>query len=156
MWATSRKYVFYGIFKNTTKHQKIFFETFFEMQSNTWKYFFFRKYFYTNQTQPYFLIGHYFCFNKLGGIMIFLVDCLFIFLIEHSFFYKGILVNLYQFYFSSSHFSFQLNKWVFYPFTFLSFQLETHTRKLKISSILPLFYSFLIFYHPTFAPLQLN
>ena len=28
MWATSRKCVFYGIFKNTTKHQKIFFETF--------------------------------------------------------------------------------------------------------------------------------
>ena len=24
MWATSRKCVFYGIFKNTTKHQKIF------------------------------------------------------------------------------------------------------------------------------------
>ena len=43
MWATSRKYVFYGIFKNTTKHQKIFFETFFEMQPNTWKYFHFPK-----------------------------------------------------------------------------------------------------------------
>ena len=43
MWATSRKCVFYGIFKNTTKHQKIFFETFFEMQSNTWKHFPFRK-----------------------------------------------------------------------------------------------------------------
>ena len=35
MWATSRKCVFYGIFKNTTKHQKIFFKTFYEMQSNT-------------------------------------------------------------------------------------------------------------------------
>ena len=35
MWATSRKCVLYGIFKNTTKHQKIFFETFFEMQPNT-------------------------------------------------------------------------------------------------------------------------
>ena len=43
MWATSRKCVFYGIFKNTTKHQKIFSETFFEMQPNTWKYFLFRK-----------------------------------------------------------------------------------------------------------------
>ena len=55
IWATSRKCVFYGIFKNTTKHQKIFSETFFEMQPNTWKYFLFRKisifwkYFYTNQ-----------------------------------------------------------------------------------------------------------
>ena len=35
IWATSRKCVFYGIFKNTTKHRKIFFETFFEMQPNT-------------------------------------------------------------------------------------------------------------------------
>ena len=35
MRATSRKCVFYGIFKNTTKHQKIFYETFFEMQPNT-------------------------------------------------------------------------------------------------------------------------
>ena len=43
MWATSRKCVFYGIFKNTTKHQKIFFEIFFEMQPNTWKHFPFRK-----------------------------------------------------------------------------------------------------------------
>ena len=43
MWATSRKCVFYGIFKNTTKHQKIFFKTFFEMQPNTWKYFPFLK-----------------------------------------------------------------------------------------------------------------
>ena len=43
MWATSRKYVFYDIFKNTTKHQKIFFENFFEMQPNTWKHFPFRK-----------------------------------------------------------------------------------------------------------------
>ena len=43
MWSTSRKCVFYGIFKNTTKHQKIFFKTFFEMQLNTWKYFPFLK-----------------------------------------------------------------------------------------------------------------
>ena len=43
MWATSRKCVFYGIFKNTTKHQKIFSENFFEMQPNTWKHFLFRK-----------------------------------------------------------------------------------------------------------------
>ena len=43
MWATSKKCVFYGIFKNTTKHQKIFFEIFFEMQPNTWKHFLFRK-----------------------------------------------------------------------------------------------------------------
>ena len=43
MWATSRKCVFYGTFKNTTKHQKIFFETFFEMQPITWKHFPFRK-----------------------------------------------------------------------------------------------------------------
>ena len=43
MWATSRKCVFYGIFKNTTKHQKIFSKTFFEMQPNTWKHFPFRK-----------------------------------------------------------------------------------------------------------------
>ena len=35
IWATSRKYVFYGIFNNTTKHQKIFFTTFSEMQPNT-------------------------------------------------------------------------------------------------------------------------
>ena len=35
MWATSRKCVFYDIFKNTTKHQKIFFKTFFKMQPNT-------------------------------------------------------------------------------------------------------------------------
>ena len=43
MWATSRKCIFYGIFKNTTKHQKIFSKTFFEMQLNTWKNFPFRK-----------------------------------------------------------------------------------------------------------------
>ena len=35
-----------------SKHQKIFFGKFFEIQSNTWKHFPFRKYFYTNQTQP--------------------------------------------------------------------------------------------------------
>ena len=39
MWVTNRKCVFYGIFKNTIKHQKIFFETFFKIQPNTWKYF---------------------------------------------------------------------------------------------------------------------
>ena len=43
MWATSRKCVFYGIFKNTTKHQKIFSDTLFEMQPNTWKHFPFWK-----------------------------------------------------------------------------------------------------------------
>ena len=43
MWTISRKCVFYSIFKNTTKHQKIFSETFFEMQPNTWKHFLFRK-----------------------------------------------------------------------------------------------------------------
>ena len=43
MWPTSRKCVFYGVFNNTTKHQKIFFETFFKMQPNTWKHFPFRK-----------------------------------------------------------------------------------------------------------------
>ena len=43
MWATSRKCVFYGIFKNTTNQQKIFFEMFFKMQPNTWKHFLFRK-----------------------------------------------------------------------------------------------------------------
>ena len=37
MWVTSKKCVFYGIFKNTTKHQKIFSE----MQQNTWKHFLF-------------------------------------------------------------------------------------------------------------------
>ena len=43
IWATSRKCVFYSIFKNTTKYQKIFFKAFFEMQPNTWKYFPFLK-----------------------------------------------------------------------------------------------------------------
>ena len=43
MYSTSRKCVFYGIFKNTTKYQKIFFKTFFKMQPNTWKYFPFPK-----------------------------------------------------------------------------------------------------------------
>ena len=56
MWETSKKCVFYGIFKNTTKHQKIFFETFFEMQPNTWKHLLFssifRKYFYMNRIEP--------------------------------------------------------------------------------------------------------
>ena len=45
MGATNRKCVFYNIFKNTTKHQKIFFKTFFKMQPNTWKYFHFPKIF---------------------------------------------------------------------------------------------------------------
>ena len=31
MWVTSKKCVFYSNFKNTTKHQKIFFKAFFEM-----------------------------------------------------------------------------------------------------------------------------
>ena len=39
MWVISRKCVFYGIFNNTTKHQKIFFTTFSEMQPNTLKIF---------------------------------------------------------------------------------------------------------------------
>ena len=39
MWVISRKCVFYGIFNNTTKHQKIFFTTFSEMQQNTLKIF---------------------------------------------------------------------------------------------------------------------
>ena len=43
MYSISRKCVFYGIFKNTTKYQKIFFKTFFKMQPNTWKYFPFPK-----------------------------------------------------------------------------------------------------------------
>ena len=43
MWVISRKCVFFGIFKNTTKYHKIFFKTFFEMQPNTWKYFPFPK-----------------------------------------------------------------------------------------------------------------
>ena len=59
MWATSRKYVFYGIFKNTTKHQKIFFKTFFEMQPNTWKYFTPGKYFTLKQMQPKSLSLHF-------------------------------------------------------------------------------------------------
>ena len=45
MWVISKKCVFYSIFKNTTKHQKIFFKAFFEMQQNTWKYFHFPKIF---------------------------------------------------------------------------------------------------------------
>ena len=31
MWVINRKYFFFSIFKNTNKHQKIFFKTFFEM-----------------------------------------------------------------------------------------------------------------------------
>ena len=42
MWATSRKCVFYGIFKNTTKHQKIFS---FPENSISEKYLFSGKYF---------------------------------------------------------------------------------------------------------------
>ena len=45
MWATSRKCVFYNIFKNTTKHKKIFFKVFFKMPPITWKYFLFWKIF---------------------------------------------------------------------------------------------------------------
>ena len=43
MWARSRKCIFHGIFNNTTKHQKIFFTIFSQIQPNTWKYFPFRK-----------------------------------------------------------------------------------------------------------------
>ena len=43
MWETSRKCVFYIIFRNTTKRLKIFSKAFFGMQPNTWKYFPFRK-----------------------------------------------------------------------------------------------------------------
>ena len=45
MWETSRKCVFYIIFRNTTKHLKIFSKAFFGMQPNTWKYFPFLKIF---------------------------------------------------------------------------------------------------------------
>ena len=44
-WATSRKCVFYRIFKNITKHEKIFFKIFFKIPPNTWKYFLFWKIF---------------------------------------------------------------------------------------------------------------
>ena len=43
MWARSRKCIFHGIFNNTTKHQKIFFTIFSQIQPNTWKYYPFRK-----------------------------------------------------------------------------------------------------------------
>ena len=43
MWARSRKCIFHGIFNNTTKHHKIFFTIFSQIQPNTWKYFPFRK-----------------------------------------------------------------------------------------------------------------
>ena len=43
MWRTSRKCVFYSIFKNTTKPVKIFSNAFFGVQPNTWKYFLSQK-----------------------------------------------------------------------------------------------------------------
>ena len=48
------------------------------------------------------------------------------------------MVNLYQLYFSSSHFLSQPNKKVFHPSTFPPFQPNTNERKLNL------------FYHPTF------
>ena len=53
-------------------------------------------------------------------------------------FSKDIMVNLYQLYFSSSHFLSQPNKKVFYPSTFPPFQLNTNEGKLNL------------FYPPTF------
>ena len=49
------------------------------------------------------------------------------------------MVNLYQLYFSSSHFLSQLNKKVFHPSTFSPFQPNTNEGKLNL------------FYHPTFS-----
>ena len=56
-------------------------------------------------------------------------------------FNKDIIVNLYKFYFPSSHFSSQPNKRVFYFSTFPSCKLNTHEGKLNI------------FYIPIFLPL---
>ena len=53
-----------------------------------------------------------------------------------------IIVNFYQFYFLSSHFSSQPNKKVFHSSTFPFSQLKTYERKLKL------------FYPPTFLSLQ--
>ena len=52
---------------------------------------------------------------------------------------KGIIVNLYKLHFLSSYFSFQPNKRVFHPPTFLSLQPNTHEGKLNI------------FHSPTFS-----
>ena len=82
-----------------------------------------------------FLIGHDFCFNKLCGIFFFFIDCLFIFLIEHNFFNKGIWVNVYQLHFPSSHFSYQSNKWVFHFSTFPSFHPNTYEIIVKINHL---------------------
>ena len=57
---------------------------------------------------------------------------------------KGIIVNLYKLHFSSFSFSFQPNKRVFYPPTFLPLQLNTQEKKLNI------------FHPPTFPLLHLN
>ena len=59
-------------------------------------------------------------------------------------FNKDIIVNLYKFYFLSSHFSSQQNKRVFHSSTFPSLKLNTHEGKLDL------------FYIPIFLPLQLN
>ena len=45
MWETWQKWGCQSIFKNTTKHHKIFSKIFFGMQPNTWKYFPFPKIF---------------------------------------------------------------------------------------------------------------
>ena len=55
-------------------------------------------------------------------------------------FSKDIMVNLYQLYFSSSHFLSQLNKKVFHPSIFPPFQPNTNEGKLNF------------FYPPTFPP----
>lgn len=39
MWKSSKNYVFYDIFINTTKHLEMLFEAFPETQPNTSKYF---------------------------------------------------------------------------------------------------------------------
>ena len=56
----------------------------------------------------------------------------------------GIIVNLYKLHFSSFSFSFQPNKRVFHPPTFLPLQLNTQEKKLNI------------FHPPTFPLLHLN
>ena len=56
----------------------------------------------------------------------------------------GIIVNLYKLYFSSFSFSFQPNKRVFHPPTFLPLQPNTQEKKLNI------------FHPPTFPLLHLN
>ena len=62
------------------------------------------------------------------------------------------MVNLYQLYFSSSHFLSQPNKRVFHPSTFPPFQLHTNEGKLNLFyhhfSILPQFSIFPLFHPP--------